>query len=101
MPVTKMFCGFTVIVHGLDTIPLPSCAVAVIVVVPAALAVTTPPLTVATLILLELHVTFLLVAVEGETVAVNVVESPTLRVVLAGFTAMLVTVSALTVTEQY
>ena len=51
---------------------LPSAVVTVIVAVPAALAVTTPDVeTVATDVLLLLQVTFLFVAVEGDTVAVS------------------------------
>jgi hypothetical protein len=46
--------------------------VAVIVAVPTTLPVTTPLLTVAILVLLELHVTVLFVAFDGFTVAVNV-----------------------------
>lgn len=51
----------------------PSAVVAVIVAVPLATAVTTPELdTVATAVLLLVHVTFVLVALDGVTVAVRV-----------------------------
>ena len=65
---------------------------AVITAVPAPTAVTSPEeLTVATFVLLEVHVTSLLVAAAGRTVAVICDVSPTLRDVLAGDTKMLVT----------
>ena len=52
---------------------VPSAVVAVMVAVPSATAVTTPaPLTVATFVSLLVHVTFLLVAFDGVTVAVSV-----------------------------
>jgi len=51
---------------------LPSSVVTVIVAVPDETAVTTPPITVATAGLLEVHVTVLLVALPGATVAVRV-----------------------------
>ena len=61
--------------------PLPSAAVAVIVVLPAATAVTSPSLsTVATDVLLLVHVTNLFVAFIGLTVAVKVTFSPTFNV---------------------
>ena len=53
--------------------PLPSAAVTVMVAVPALTAVTSPfASTVATLVLLLSHVTFLLVASSGCTVAVKI-----------------------------
>ncbi len=52
-------------------------AVAVMVAFPSATAVTNPLLTVATLALLVVHVTFLLVALVGLTVAVNCNVFPT------------------------
>jgi len=56
----------------------PSCVVTVIAAEPALTPVTTPEeLTVATEVLLEDQVTDLLVALDGETVAVSVVEPPT------------------------
>ena len=55
----------------------PSSVFTVMVAVPAALAVTTPPSTVTTAVLLLLHVTFLFVALAGATVAVSVTFSPT------------------------
>ena len=55
----------------------PSAVVTVMVAVPSPTAVTAPDeLTVATLGSLVVHVTDLLVALEGETVAVKVHESP-------------------------
>ena len=52
---------------------LPSSVVTVIVAVPAFFAVTTPELeTVATVVLFEVQVTFLFVALDGDTVAVSV-----------------------------
>ena len=51
---------------------LPSAVVTVIVAVPGALAVTRPELlTVATVVLLDFHVTFLLLVLLGVTVAVS------------------------------
>ena len=57
---------------------LPSFVVTVIVASPVATPVTTPSLTVATDSLSELHVTFLLVAFAGATVAVRVIRLPCL-----------------------
>ena len=61
---------------------LPSSVVTVIVAVPALTAVTFPLSTVATALSLEDHVTFLLVALDGLTVAVRVVCSPSVNSVL-------------------
>ena len=55
-------------------------AVAVIIAVPGPTAVTLPPETVATEALEVVHVTVLLVALDGLTVAVSVEELPALRV---------------------
>jgi hypothetical protein len=60
---------------------LPSSVVTVMVAVPALTAVIVPPDTVATVGALVLHVTFLFVALEGATVAVNVSILPTVIVV--------------------
>ena len=60
-------------------VKLPSTVVTVMVAEPAALAVTTPPLTEATLELVLDQVTFLLVALVGATVAVNVELFPTTK----------------------
>ena len=60
----------TIIAHE-ALFPLPSFADAVMVAEPLAIAQTLPPLTEATLGLLLLHVTLLLVAFEGQTVADN------------------------------
>jgi hypothetical protein len=51
---------------------LPSAVVTVMVALPSATALIVPPDTIATVVLLLLHVTFLFVALEGATVAVNV-----------------------------
>ena len=70
---------------------------------PADLAVTTPEVeTVATDVLLEDHVTALLVAFDGETVAARVAVLPSSRLneVLSNDTPVTETVAFLTVTEQ-
>jgi len=75
---------FTVTAH-VPVTPLPSAAVAVIVAVPAATAVTTPEEeTVATDVLLDVHVIAELVAVVGKTVAVNVEVDPVYNVKVEG-----------------
>ena len=82
---------------------LPSAVVTVMVAVPAARAVTTPELlTVATVVLLELQVTFLFVAVLGLTVAVKLSVPPTVNAALFLFSVTPVTgtVAAVTVTTQ-
>ena len=82
---------------------LPSSVVTVIVAVPAFFAVTTPEVeTVATVVLLEDQVTFLFVALDGDTVAVSVCVWPSTKVRLVWFklTPVTGTVAALTVTEQ-
>lgn len=81
----------------------PSCVVQVMVAEPAAFAVTTPEdETVATDVLLDDHVTALLEALEGETVAVSVPVVPAVKDMLVRFreTPVTETVPALTVTEQ-
>ena len=55
----------------------PSAVVTVIVAEPAATAVTVPFATVAFVESLDVHVTFLFVALDGVTVAVNVSDPPT------------------------
>jgi hypothetical protein len=74
----------------------------VIVVLPAATALTVPPDTVATVGALVLHVTFLFVALDGATVAVNVSVPPTVRLVVVLFNVTPVTaiVAAFTVMAQ-
>ena len=68
---------FTVTEH-VALFPLPSLALQVMIAEPEDLAVMSPELlTVATLVLLDDHVTLLSVALEGETVAVNCFVSPT------------------------
>ena len=63
-----------------------------IVAEPAALPVTTPlVLTVATEVLLEVHVTALFVALEGDTVAVKAFVAPTAIEAVEGLTVTLVT----------
>ena len=80
---------------------LPSFVVTVIVALPTALAVTTPEEdTVATDVLFEDHVTDLSVASAGETVAVNISVSPTIKVRFALFNDTPVTWIGSTVTEQ-
>ena len=83
--------GTITVIVQVALFPLPSCAVAVIVAVPAAFAVTTPFDTVATLVLLLLHVTFLLLAVLGLAVAVNVSVEPTFNDSLVLFKLISVT----------
>ena len=78
-PLTGIFCSLLVTVTAHVAVWFPS-AVTVIVASPGATAVTFPLLsTVATLSLLLSHVTLLFVAVEGDTVALRFVVSPTLR----------------------
>ena len=75
--------------------------VAVIVAVPTALAVTTPVLdTVATEVLELLHITLLLVAVDGVTVAVRVTVSFALSDAVVLFKEIPVAAVATTVTLQ-
>ena len=71
--------------------PLPSAAVQVIVAEPLFTAVTLPLLTVATEVLLLDHVTFLFVALLGETVALTVAELPLRRESFVLLRTMLVT----------
>ena len=59
--------------------PLPSAAVAVMVAVPGATAVTTPSVTVAMLASLVLHVTILLAALSGCTAARSQAVPPAVR----------------------
>ena len=83
--------------------PLPSAAVALMVTVPAALAVTRPvDETVAMEVLPDDHVTFLFVAFEGLTVADNCFVSPTVSEAVEGVMDMLLTAIVLffTVTVQ-
>src|SRR5659263_150546 len=76
-------------------VKLPCAVVTVIVAVPAATGVTTPPATVATAALLDDHVTILFVAYEGPTVAVIApVAPPAVNAIVVG-----VTVIALTATN--
>ena len=75
--------------------------VTVIVAEPTATPVTTPAaLTVATLVLLELQVTFLLEALLGDTVGVSVVVPPTAIDALIGNTVTPVTGTVVTVIED-
>ena len=80
----------------------PSTVVTVIVAVPAALAVIVPLLTVATVVLLEDHVTFWLVAPVGVNVKVRFCVPFTLREIVFGVSVTPVTATAvlLTVTAQ-
>jgi hypothetical protein len=83
---------------------LPSKVVTVIVAFPAETALTVPPDTLATALLLLLHDTFLFVALEGETVALRVSLPPTVseRLDLLRLTPVTATVllPPVTVTEQ-
>lgn len=86
-----------------EAVLFPSAVLTVIVAVPADFAVTTPlDETVATLVFDELHVTFLLVAFEGDTVAVSVSVEPVFNVVLVllSDTPVTETVGFVTVTVQ-
>jgi len=94
-PVTAM--GLTVTVQ--EAVLLPSAVVTVMVAVPTLTAVTKPPDTVATAVLLLLHVTFLFVALEGSILAKRVSAPPTARLVDA-FKDTPVTAMGLTVTVQ-
>ena len=100
-PVTAIVAAFTVTEHV--AVFEPSFVVTVIVVVPTALAVTTPEdETVATEVLLEDQVTDLSVAFDGDTVAVNAWVSPTVieSDVLFKLIPVTGTVAAFTVTEH-
>ena len=101
IPVTGTVAAFTVTEHV--AVLKPSFVVTVIVVVPTALAVTTPEDdTVATDALLEDQVTDLSVAFDGVTVAVNAWVSPTVIVsdVLFKLIPVTGTVAAFTVTAH-
>ena len=81
VPRLKVEAGLLTVIMQLAVLPLPSAAVAVMVAVPAATAVTTPEeLTVATLVLLLDQLIFLLVALDGLTVALIVFVPPTVIV---------------------
>ena len=83
--------ALTVTVHVAD-LPLPSLAVQVIVVLPSDTAVILPlASTFATVALEDFHSTALLVAVKGDTVAVNVFVLPTVIVSLVELIVTLVT----------
>lgn len=91
----------TVTLH-VAVLPLPSAAVAVMLAVPAATGVTTPAvLTVATEVLLDDHVTFLLQAPDGVAVAVSVeVLPPQVSDSVLLLSDSEVTLVSCTVTEQ-
>jgi hypothetical protein len=92
--------GFTVTTQF--AVLFPSCVVTVIVAVPTALAVTSPlALTVATELLLVLHITFLLEALAGDIVADNCCVAFTIKEAEIGFTDTPVTATGLTVTTQF
>ena len=98
-PVTATVLAFTVTAHV--AVFAPSAAFTVIVADPAALAVTTPEEdTVATVVLLDDHVTDLFVAFEGVTVATKEYVSPSVRdkLVLSKLTPVTGMTLALTVT---
>ena len=80
-----MKLGWTVTVQEALRL-VPSFVVAVIVAVPVEIPVTTPLLfTVATAVLLDRHVTVLLVALVGSTVAISWVVLPSVMVALVLF----------------
>lgn len=80
---------------------VPSFVVAVMVAVPAEIPVTSPLLfTVATDVLLDFHVTVLLVALVGSTVAVNWVVLPSVMIALVLFSDIDVARIGFTVTVQ-
>jgi hypothetical protein len=81
---------------------LPSSVLTVMVALPTDTPVTAPFDIVATALLLLFHVTFLLVALEGATVAIKVSEAPSIMVVDVLFkdTPVTATGAALTVTAQ-
>ena len=94
MPVTATASGVTVTV-AVPFFPLPSLAVAVMVAVPGAMASTRPVvLTVATAVLLVVHVTDLSSASSGATAAVNCCVPPTVSGAVAGLTVTPVTATA-------
>jgi len=98
-PVTETVEAFTV-TEQVAVLP-PSAVLAVIVAVPAFLAVTSPSEdTVATEVLFDDHVTSLLDALEGLTVAVNHVVSPSVMERLEGESVTLVTGTDFTVIEH-
>lgn len=78
-PVISLAAGFTVTVQVAFLLLLAT-EVQVMVAVPALTALTTPLLTVATAVLLLDQVTLLLVALDGDTVAVRVADLPDSRV---------------------
>ena len=96
-PVTEIVCALTVTVQ-VAFLP-PSLVVTVIVVEPAAFAVTTPEdVTVATDVLLEDQVTALFVALEGVTVATKVSDEPSYNDMLVLFNEIPVTDTILLLT---
>ena len=95
-PVTATLLTVTVQVAVL----LPSSVVTVIVAVPAATAVTTPPDTVATDVLLLIQLTVLFAALEGATAAVRVSVLPTKILADVLFRDTPLTATLLTVTVQ-
>ena len=93
------FIGVTVTKHV--AFLLPSSVVTVIVVVPTDFAVTTPELdTVATLVLLLVHVTFLFAALLGDTVAVNVLILPFTMLIVLELKVTPLTLIGVTVTSH-
>ena len=82
-----------------EAVKPPSTVVAVIVTLPTSTLVTTPPeFTVAILLLPELQETFLLVALSGDTVAVNEMPSPSGIETIPGSTVTPVTATVLLLT---
>jgi hypothetical protein len=91
--------GFELTVMAEVAVNPPSAVLTVIVADPATTPVTSPlELTVATLVLLEVHVTLLFVAFDGATVAVNWTVPPTLMDALVGATLTPVTETVVVLT---
>ena len=96
-PPEPLLLALTVIVQ-VAFLVLSAADLTVIVAVPSALAVTKPVLeTVATLVASDSQVTFLLVALDGEIVAVNCCVSPISSVAEVGLTVTPLTAIAVTV----
>jgi len=96
--VKVMTLGFTVILQ--EAVLPPSSVVTVIVAVPTLTPLTTPPVTVATAVLLLLHVTFLFAALEGVIAELSSSVPPTTMLVDVLFKDTPVTATGLTVTAQ-
>ena len=86
MPSPSRYVIFLPVTVTVAVAVLPLKVVAVITAVPSATPLTTPPLTVATAVLLDVQVTVLSVAFEGATVAVSFVVFPSTTVAVVGET---------------